>query len=97
MDWKREGNHRDDEVATAVAGRPEQTIETDVAQRAEHGRHMPVRQRAAHHDGLLTCCGHRSLGVEAIANIVSSLNQYGLHFALLDPHNLGALSFSIIE
>jgi three-Cys-motif partner protein len=35
--------------------------------------------------------------VEAIANIVSSLNRYGLHFALLDPHNLGALSFSIIE
>jgi three-Cys-motif partner protein len=35
--------------------------------------------------------------VEAIANVVSSLNQYGLHFALLDPHNLGALSFSIIE
>jgi three-Cys-motif partner protein len=35
--------------------------------------------------------------VEAIANIVSSLNHYGLHFALLDPHNLGALSFSIIE
>jgi len=28
---------------------------------------------------------------------VSSLNTYGLHFALLDPHNLGALSFSIIE
>lgn len=35
--------------------------------------------------------------VKAIANIVSSVNQYGLHFALLDPHNLGALSFSIIE
>jgi len=35
--------------------------------------------------------------VEAIANVVSSVNQYGLHFALLDPHNLGALSFSIIE
>ena len=35
--------------------------------------------------------------VEAIANIVSSLNRYGLHFALLDPHNLGTLSFSIIE
>ena len=33
----------------------------------------------------------------AIADIVSSLNRYGLHFALLDPHNLGALSFSIIE
>jgi three-Cys-motif partner protein len=35
--------------------------------------------------------------VVAIADIVSSLNRYGLHFALLDPHNLGALSFSIIE
>jgi hypothetical protein len=28
---------------------------------------------------------------------LASLNTYGLHFALLDPHNLGALSFSIIE
>jgi three-Cys-motif partner protein len=28
--------------------------------------------------------------VEAVANIASSLNKYGLHFALLDPHNLGA-------
>ena len=35
--------------------------------------------------------------VKSIAKIVSSLNQYGLHFASLDPHNLGALSFSIIE
>jgi three-Cys-motif partner protein len=35
--------------------------------------------------------------VEAIANIVLSLNRHGLHFALLDPHNLGALSFCIIE
>jgi three-Cys-motif partner protein len=35
--------------------------------------------------------------IRAIIKIVSSLNQYGLHFALLDPHNLGALSFSIIE
>jgi three-Cys-motif partner protein len=35
--------------------------------------------------------------IAAIATIVSSLNPYGLHFALLDPHNLGALSFSIIE
>jgi three-Cys-motif partner protein len=35
--------------------------------------------------------------VDAIAKIVSSLNKYGLHFALLDPHNLGALSFSLIE
>jgi three-Cys-motif partner protein len=35
--------------------------------------------------------------IEAVAKIVSSLNAYGLHFALLDPHNLGALTFSIIE
>ena len=35
--------------------------------------------------------------VKAIAKVVSSLNQYGLHFALLDPHNLGALSFSLIQ
>jgi three-Cys-motif partner protein len=34
---------------------------------------------------------------DAIEKIVSSLNPHGLHFALLDPHNLGALSFSIIE
>ena len=47
-------DHRDDEVAAAVARRPEQTIKTDVAQRAEHGRHMPVRQGAAHHNRLLT-------------------------------------------
>ena len=46
-------DHRDDEVAAAVARRPEQTIKTDVAQRAEHGRHMPVRQGAAHHNRLL--------------------------------------------
>jgi three-Cys-motif partner protein len=39
----------------------------------------------------------RGPAVEATRNIVSSLNQYGLHFALLDPHNLGALSFSVIE
>ena len=47
-------DHRDDEVAAAVARRPEQTIKTDVAQRAEHSRHMPVRQGAAHHNRLLT-------------------------------------------
>src|SRR5207344_1290618 len=42
------------EVTTTVAGGPEQTIETDVTQGAEHGRDMAVRQRAAHHDGLLS-------------------------------------------
>ena len=47
-------DHRDDEVTTTVASRPEQTIESDVAQGAEYGRDMAVRQRAAHHDGLLT-------------------------------------------
>jgi three-Cys-motif partner protein len=35
--------------------------------------------------------------IDAVAKIVPSLNPNGLHFALLDPHNLGALSFSIIE
>jgi three-Cys-motif partner protein len=35
--------------------------------------------------------------MEAIKDIVSRLNPHGLHFALLDPHNLGALSFSIIQ
>ncbi|MCZ7564730.1 MAG: three-Cys-motif partner protein TcmP [Burkholderiales bacterium] len=34
---------------------------------------------------------------QAIEQIVSSLNPHGLHFALLDPHNLGSLSFSIIK
>ena len=47
-------DHRDDEVTTTVATRPEQTIESDVAQGAEYGRDMAVRQCAAHHDGLLT-------------------------------------------
>jgi three-Cys-motif partner protein len=59
--------------------------------------HFELICRSAH-DALLV--SFRALlwpAVEAIANIVSSLNRYGLHFALLDPHNLGALSFSIIE
>jgi three-Cys-motif partner protein len=33
----------------------------------------------------------------AVKKIVSRLNPIGLHFAMLDPHNLGALSFSIIR
>ena len=79
-------NHRDDEVAAAVAGRPEQTIETDVAQRAEHGRHMPVRQRAAHHDGLLI--GRRDLSpleqrAQAFDNVGRPTGQVG-DGALLD-------------
>ena len=53
-------DHRDDEVAAAIPDRPEQAIETHVAQRAEYGRHMPVRQGAAHHDGLLIGRRHRS-------------------------------------
>ena len=79
-------NHRDDEVAAAVAGRPEQPIETDVAQRAEHGRHMPVRQRAAHHDGLLI--GRRDLSpleqrAQAFDNVGRPTGQVG-DGALLD-------------
>ena len=33
----------------------------------------------------------------AMPKIVQSLNQYGLHFAFLDPHNLGSLSFDLFE
>lgn len=35
--------------------------------------------------------------VTALDQIVPSLNQYGLHFAFLDPHNLGSLSFELFE
>lgn len=34
---------------------------------------------------------------EAIPSIVSKLSPSGLHLALLDPHNLGALSFDLFE
>jgi len=34
---------------------------------------------------------------EAIPKIVQSLDRYGLHLALLDPYNLGALSFDLFE
>jgi three-Cys-motif partner protein len=33
----------------------------------------------------------------AMPKIVRGLNRYGLHFAFLDPHNLGALSFDLLE
>src|ERR1700730_7426259 len=33
----------------------------------------------------------------AMPKIVRGLNKYGLHFAFLDPHNLGALSFDLFE
>ncbi|MBV9138510.1 MAG: three-Cys-motif partner protein TcmP, partial [Hyphomicrobiales bacterium] len=33
----------------------------------------------------------------AIPKIVESLNKNGLHFAFLDPHNLGTLSFDLLE
>ncbi len=33
----------------------------------------------------------------AIPKIVQSLNPQGLHFAFLDPHNLGTLSFDLFE
>ena len=33
----------------------------------------------------------------AMPKIVQTLNPYGLHFAFLDPHNLGTLSFDLFE
>jgi three-Cys-motif partner protein len=33
----------------------------------------------------------------AMPKIVRSLNRHGLHFAFLDPHNLGSLSFDLFE
>lgn len=33
----------------------------------------------------------------AMPKIVRSLNKHGLHFAFLDPHNLGSLSFDLFE
>jgi three-Cys-motif partner protein len=35
--------------------------------------------------------------VSALRSIVQKLQQSGLHFAFLDPHNLGALSFTLFE
>ena len=34
---------------------------------------------------------------DVVKQIVTQLNPYGLHFVFLDPYNLDALSFSIIE
>ncbi|HEX3101230.1 MAG TPA: three-Cys-motif partner protein TcmP [Pyrinomonadaceae bacterium] len=60
-------------------------------------------------DDLLKACETRLERLDAPANatqgpatvamksIVAKLNPYGLHFAFLDPHNLGALSFSLFE
>jgi len=45
-------DHGDDEIAEAVAGGTEDAIEADVAQRAEHGGDMAVRQGAPHDDAL---------------------------------------------
>jgi three-Cys-motif partner protein len=33
----------------------------------------------------------------AMPKMLQDLNRYGLHFAFLDPHNLGALSFDLFE
>jgi three-Cys-motif partner protein len=33
----------------------------------------------------------------SLPKIVAALNKYGLHFAFLDPHNLGTLSFDLFE
>lgn len=39
----------------------------------------------------------RGPALTAIDQIVSNLNPNGLHFAFLDPHNLGSLSFKLFE
>ena len=46
-------DHGDDEIAGAVAGGAKNAVEADVAQRAEHGGDMAVRQGTAHDDALL--------------------------------------------
>lgn len=35
--------------------------------------------------------------IEAAKETLTSIDQYGLHFAFLDPYNLGELDFSIIQ
>jgi three-Cys-motif partner protein len=35
--------------------------------------------------------------VEAVDRVVAKLNQYGLHFAFLDPYNLAAIPFEVIQ
>ena len=35
--------------------------------------------------------------VEAMERIVQNVHRQGLHFAFLDPHNLGALSFELFK
>jgi three-Cys-motif partner protein len=35
--------------------------------------------------------------IEAARETITSIDQYGLHFAFLDPYNLGELDFSIIQ
>ena len=35
--------------------------------------------------------------VVAMEQIVQRVHPYGLHFAFLDPHNLGALSFDLFK
>jgi three-Cys-motif partner protein len=35
--------------------------------------------------------------IGAIKEIVGRINRHGLHFAFLDPHNLGTLSFALFE
>ena len=35
--------------------------------------------------------------IEAAKETITTVNQYGLHFAFLDPYNLGELDFTIIQ
>lgn len=44
-----------------------------------------------------TAKGYTGSAAETVKSVVYALNPYGLHFAFLDPYNLQALPFSVIE
>src|SRR5260370_32198577 len=65
-------DHGDDEIAGAVAGGAKNAVEADVAQRAEHGGDMAVRQGTADDDALLA--GRR--GGAALEERAQSLDEF---------------------
>jgi three-Cys-motif partner protein len=62
---------------------------------ADPARSAAVEKRLGALGSAPICCSHpASLAVD---KIVAALNPRGLHFAFLDPYNLGGLSFDIIR
>ncbi len=47
-------DHRERQITRPIALGPQDPVETDLADRSEHRRHVPVRQRADHLEGLLS-------------------------------------------